>query len=262
MIRMRTNDRNAKTPGRKEAQIGRDCPTVSELASDPLPLCGFASLRLKPVRSFIQSAALLLLAMVAFADASTKLYENNFEKAEVDKVPEDFLVLDGGFAVKQEEGNKFLELPGAPLETFGVLFGPTEAANISVLARVFGTGKGRRFPAFAIGANGVGGVRLQVSAAKKQIELFKADEVVAAAPFTWESGAWTALRLQVRKIKEGEIRVQGKAWKHDAKEPEKWLIDHTINGDLPAGRASVWGNPFSGTPIRFDDLSVAKAESP
>jgi hypothetical protein len=203
---------------------------------------------------------LMLLVSFAVADEPKKLYENNFEKAEVDKVPEEFLVLDGGFAVKQEEGNKFLELPGAPLETFGLLFGPTEAANVNISTRIFGTAKGRRFPAFAVGANGVAGVRLQVSAAKKQIELFRGEEVVATAAYTWESGTWTMLRLQVVKIKDGEIKVQGKAWKRDGKEPEKWLIEHTISGDLPAGRASIWGNPFSGTAIQFDDLSVAKAD--
>ena len=42
------------------------------------------------------------------------LYENNFEKEQIGKVPENFLVLDGGFAVKEEAGNKFLELPGSP----------------------------------------------------------------------------------------------------------------------------------------------------
>ena len=149
-------------------------------------------------------------------------------------------------------------MPGAPLDTYGVLFGPTEPANVDVSARILGTSKGRRFPAFAMGANGVGGLKLQVSPAKRQLELYKGEEVVATAPYTWESGTWTMLRLQVRKTKEGEFKIQGKAWKHETKEPEKWLIDHTLNGDLPAGRASIWGNPFAGTPIRFDDLSVAK----
>src|SRR5262245_25448962 len=103
---------------------------------------------------------LFLFGCLVFADEPKKLYENNFEKDEVDEVPEDFLVLDGGFAVKEEGGNKFLELPGAPLDTYGVLFGPTEAANVSVSARIYGAGKGRRFPAFAIGANGGGGLKL------------------------------------------------------------------------------------------------------
>src|SRR5947207_9384054 len=151
----------------------------------------------KVTKACVEFVLLAGLAFGAFAQQEKPLYENNFEAAAVDKVPEDLLVLDGCFAVKEEGGNKFLELPGAPLETYGVLFGPTEPANVSITARIFGTSKGRRFPAFAIGANGVGGLKLQVSPGKKQVELYKGDEVVASAPYNWESGTWTMLRLQV-----------------------------------------------------------------
>jgi hypothetical protein len=199
----------------------------------------------------------VLLALNGLAAELKKVYENNFEKSEPGKVPEDFLVLDGAFAVKEEGGNKSLELPGAPLDTFGLLFGPTEPANITVSARVFGTGKGRRFPTFALGLNGVGGLKLQVSPGKKMLELYKGEEVLATAPYSWESGAWTMLRLQLRKVKEGEFKVQGKVWKQGGKEPDAWMIDYTLLGDLPAGRASIWGNPYSGTPILYDDLSLA-----
>src|SRR3954467_3516409 len=128
---------------------------------------------------------------------SAKLpYENNFEKADLNKVPDDMLVLDGEFAVKEEGGNKFLELPGAPLDTFGIVFGPTQTNGVAVSARIFGTGKGRRFPTFAVGLNGATGLKLQVSPAKKLIELYSGEEVIATVPYTWESGTWTMLKLQ------------------------------------------------------------------
>src|SRR6266581_3066197 len=38
-----------------------------------------------------------------FAADNQPLYENNFEKEALDKVPDEFLVLDGGFAVKAVE---------------------------------------------------------------------------------------------------------------------------------------------------------------
>ena len=101
------------------------------------------------MKKFWTAAGLLFFFACAFAALPGTVYQNDFEKAEIGKVPEDFLVLDGGFAVQQEGGNKFLELPGAPLDTFGLLFGPTETNNLSASARIFGTAKGRRFPAFA-----------------------------------------------------------------------------------------------------------------
>src|SRR5438094_6465790 len=199
------------------------------------------------------------LACSAVGQSAKAIYENDFDKAELDKVPDDFLVLDGQFAVKEAGGNKFLELPGAPLDAYGVLFGPTGKEGIAVSARIFGTGKGRRYPTFAVGLNGQGAAayRLQVSPAKKALELFKGDEVKAAVPYQWQSGAWVRLRLQVRKVKDGQWRVEGKAWVD--KEPSAWLVSFDEREQPVAGKASVWGSPYATTPIRFDDLKVASA---
>ena len=214
------------------------------------------------MRNILAVVAIGMIGALA-AEETKPLYENSLERAQVDKVPEDILVLDGAFVVKQDGGNKFLELPGAPLaEGAGVLFGPTEKDGVAVSARIYATGKGRRFPAFAVGLNGVGGFRFQVSASKKLIELYKGDEVVASTPYTWESDSWTNLRLQWRKVKEGEWVAEGKAWKQGAAEPREWAISHPEKMELPAGRASIWGTPFSGTPIRFDDLAVTAVAKP
>jgi hypothetical protein len=212
------------------------------------------------VKSRLVALAMGLAALMMTAAAQAQvLYTNGFDKAEVEKVPEEMMVLDGGFAVKEEAANRFLELPGAPLETFGVLFGPTEASGLAVTARVQSTGKGRRFPTFAVGLNGVGGFKLQLSPAKKLVELVKGEEVVASAPFTWESGSWTLLRLQCRKVKDGEFKLEGKAWKQGDAEPKEWQISRAETTESPAGRSSVWGMPFAGTPIRYDDLIVTRA---
>jgi hypothetical protein len=218
--------------------------------SAPLRLCAFALM-------------LFLVACWAFpisldaADAAKPIYQNDFSKVEVGKLPEEMLLLDGGFAVQEVNGNKVLQLPGAPLDTFGVLFGPTESVGLALSARVHSTKKGRREPAFAIGLNGNAGYKLQVSAAKKLLELYKGEDVVAKEPFTWESDSWTTLKLQVRKVKDGEFAIEGKAWKQGAPEPEKWTVAHIENTEPSAGRASIWGNPFAGTPIDFDDLVVS-----
>jgi len=210
-------------------------------------------------KTCVELVLLTGLTFGAFAQQTKLLYENDFEKAALDKVPEDFLVLDGQFAVKEEGGNKFLELPGAPLDTFGVLFGPTEKEGTAVSARIFGTGKGRRYPTFAVGLNGQGtsAYRLQVSPAKKALELFKGDEVKATVPYEWQSGAWVRLRLQVRKVKDGQWKVDGKAWVD--KEPSAWLISFDETEQPVAGKASIWGSPYATTPIRFDDLKVGSA---
>jgi len=210
-------------------------------------------------KTCVELVLLTGLTFGAFAQQAKLLYENDFEKAVLDKVPDDFLVLDGQFAVKEEGDNKFLELPGAPLDTFGLLFGPTEKEDTAVSARIFGTGKGRRYPTFAVGLNGQGtsAYRLQVSPAKKALELFKGDEVKASVPYEWQSGTWARLRLQVRKVKDGQWKVEGKAWTE--KEPSSWLVSFDEREQPVAGKASIWGSPYATTPIRFDDFKVASA---
>jgi hypothetical protein len=201
--------------------------------------------------------AALWLLIPARAEDAKPLYQNNFENVDVGKVPDDFLVLDGAFAVQQESGNKYLELPGAPLDTFGVLFGPTEKSDLAVNARIKGTSKGRRHPTFGVGLDGQGGYRLQVSPGKGALELYRRDAVVATVPYEWKSGAWTMLRLQV--VKAGEAwKVEGKAWTQGAPEPEKATVSFDESTEPPAGRAVIWGSPFSTTPIQFDDLLVTR----
>jgi hypothetical protein len=199
-----------------------------------------------------------LAATLSAADAPKPLFSENFEAAEVGKLPAGFTSFAGAFKVAEEGGKKFLELPGAPLDTFGVLFGPSEKPPLTASGKFFATSTKRKMPAFAISLGGVGGYRLQVSAAKSQLEVFKADEARANVPYTWTSGTWTSLRIQVREVG-GKWIVEGKAWPADAAEPAEWTIKYEGTEPAPQGKAGVWGNPFSGTPIRFDDLVVAPA---
>jgi hypothetical protein len=67
------------------------------------------------------------------------------------------------------------------------------------------------------------------------------------------------LKLELLKIGEGEWTVRGKAWGEEATEPAEWLMSAVVKEEPVNGRASVWGSPFSGRPIRFDNLKVMRA---
>jgi hypothetical protein len=202
--------------------------------------------------------SILLLALSIPCRAGEVLLKEDFESAELAKMPAGFMVMAGTFRVKQEGDGKVLELPGAPLDTFGLLFGPAEKAGVSASARVFGTSSGRKFPTFGISLLGPGGFRLQVSPAKKALELYRGDQLRSSMPMAWSTGSWTSLRIQVRAIAEG-IRVEGKAWPAAEKEPAAWTITLDEKQGMPEGRAGIWGSPFSGTPILFDDLLIHRA---
>jgi hypothetical protein len=214
-------------------------------------------------RLFLPSITRCLLAFAAAgaltATAAEPLYQNDFEKAEVGPAPKDLMVISGVFAVKEEAGNKFLELPGAPLDAFGALFGSNPPGDATASARFHGTKTGRKFPTFGISLHGVGGYRLQLSPGKNALEIYKGDESKQSIPFKWQSGTWTHLRIQLRKSGEGCI-VEGKAWTEGSPEPEAWSIKLEEKEAPTPGRAGIWGSPYAGTPIRFDDLRLAPVE--
>ena len=204
------------------------------------------------------AALILATAVSRVALAETKpLFQENFSQVPPGELPAAFMVLDGQFTVKEDAGNRFIELPGSPLDSFGVLFGSNESDGIQVSARILATKSGRKFPTFAAGLNGVGGYKVRVSPAKGTLELVHGDDVKASVPFKWTSGEWTQLRLSVTRQGNG-VKISGKAWQ-GATEPAEWNLHAEEAEKLPAGKAGVWGLPFSGTPIRFDDLQVTPA---
>jgi hypothetical protein len=206
-----------------------------------------------------QTASALLIGLAALTTyAAEPLYQTNFEKTKIGEVPDDFLVLDGDFAVKQSNGNKYLELPGAPLDAFGFMFGPSARHGNEISARMFGTKKGRRYPVFGIALNGVNGYRLQVAPAKRAIELLKGSAVVAKVPFRWGGGEWLRLALRVEQTGAAEWTVSGRVWADDKKAPTKPTITHKEAKEPRNGKPSIWGSPYSGTPIRYDDIVVKK----
>ena len=123
-------------------------------------------------------------------------------------------------------------------------------------ARVYSESSKRLAPRFGVGLNGVGGYRLLVAPGQNQVQLLKDQQAVASAPFEWKSNTWTSLHLQIRKVSEGKWIVEGRVWTDETPEPKDWSISFEVSEVSPAGKASIWGAPYSGKPIMFDDLSV------
>ena len=199
--------------------------------------------------------ALILTVTALHAEA---LYTNDFQKAKLDSVPDDLMVIEGQFAVKEKDGNKFLELPGAPLDSFSFLFGPKESTNVAVQARIFATSKGRRFTVFDVGLGGLGGYKLRVAPAKKQIELYRGDTLKTSAPLQWTTGKWMILKLQVQATEPAKFTISGKVWQEGAEEPKEPSITFTDSEPPPRERASAGAMPYSGDSVLFDDLIVSR----
>lgn len=198
----------------------------------------------------------LISSLLLLAAAAPPRYSEDFENTEMGKVPADMTVLNGNFAIHELEGNHFLELAGEPLETFGALFGPKDSAACDVRARIWADASGRRCPEFGIGADDAQGFKLLLLPGQGRLQLRQGDETRASVRCDWKPGTWTWLRLRVDQSAENKWSVRGRAWAEGSPEPTEWMIEFELPSAPSAGRASLWGLPFSGRPIRFDDLRV------
>jgi hypothetical protein len=212
------------------------------------------------MNAYCFSLAAALFSIHVAAAAAEQSFVEDFSKGTTDAAPQGLMIMSGQFTVKEDGGNKVLELPGSPLDTFGALFGPTaEKVDAVASARFHGTKQGRKFPTFGVSLHGVGGYRLQVSPGKKALEVYKGDQPLTSVTLDWQSGSWTHLKLQVRSSAAGVI-VEGKTWANGSAEPAEWMIKHEEATAPKPGRAGIWGSPYAGTPIRFDDLKVEPAK--
>ncbi len=114
-------------------------------------------------------------------------YFTDFHNAAAGKVPDDLMVLSGEFVVGESGGKKFLEIPGEPLDTFGVLFGPADFVSGDISAMVWGEASGKRFPEFGIGSNDTGGIKLWVFASQNRLELRRRGRCDRISAFAWHS---------------------------------------------------------------------------
>lgn len=185
-------------------------------------------------------------------------YSTDLEKMEPGAPPEELFILHGAFTVVEKDGNKFLELAGSPVDSYGVLFGAKDLLTSEASAKIYGTNTGKMFPEFGVGTNDSSGWKIWMLPGQNALILRKKEaEEIARVPYQWTSGAWTSMKLRVTSSGEGKWLIEGKAWPADQKEPQAWTISTTDTVAPPAGQASIWGHPYSDTPIRFDDLSSA-----
>ena len=204
--------------------------------------------------------AIFILFLISAAPADdAPVYSDDFSKTAPGKPSEnEFLVLAGNFSVKDVDGDRVLELAGLPLDSLGTLFGPAgDSPTGRVSARIWAATTGRRFPEFGVGLNDAGGYKLWLMPRQKLVVIRKGDEDVASAPYvSWDTETWTRFRLQVVKAGDDAWTVRGKVWPDGADEPKDWTVSFNEKEAPSAGRASLWANPYSGQPTRFDDLRV------
>jgi hypothetical protein len=201
----------------------------------------------------------LILCLISFSGgdpATAPIYSQNFENLKEGPPPDQILILNGTFTVKNIDGNMLLEMAPDPLDTNGILVGPADKNTATISARIQTTSTGKRSNEFGIGACGPGQYKLWLMPATNQLQLIKNDEVKAATPYRWTSGDWTHFKLRVSKTADGKFKIEGDAWPDGKAEPKEWMLNFEDTEAPPPGRACLFCTPYATTPARFDDILV------
>ena len=187
------------------------------------------------------------------------LYANDFEKLAVDAEPDDVMILDGEFLVKELDGDKVLQLAGMPIHEFGILLGPSQRENWEISAEITSDNLRRRKPRFGVGLGGVRGYKLRLATALNQLELIRGEDKISTASLSWENSKPVHFRFRVLKTGEDKWQVEGKAWQ-SKDEPKDWQIKYVESKPPTKGMASIWGTPYSSRPIYFDDVKLIETK--
>ncbi len=208
----------------------------------------------------MKSIWILILAALGPAmgrKAETQSFSYDCESwTEGDPPKTDVFVVEGKISIVNLSGNKVILIDPAELVDATAQLAVSGAGSSSVQAKVLASKAGRSYPRFGIGVHGMSGHRLMMNPARKTVELIKGDEVITTAPVTWTSEAWLNMKLEAIKGEGDAWKIIGKVWAADAAEPAEPTVataDTKLKGQ---GKASIWGAPYSGTPIYFDDLKV------
>ena len=181
----------------------------------------------------------------------------DFSEVEIGSEPETLFILDGEFSVSSEKGNSILSIPGSPVGEFGFLFGPRIRNKPMELEFTFkSNNQGRRYPSFAAGLGGVRGFRVRVNPAAGKVVLFHDDEPLNEVRFNWKSGEWYHLRIQAIPLNQDASQLKFKLWQASESEPLEWIMDFKAEIEFEGGKCAVWGYPYSGLPIYFDNIKI------
>ena len=199
----------------------------------------------------------LLAASVSVRGQET--FKLDLASAATGPLPKETLfVVEGAWQVVDKDGARALQVDPEPISDANAQLGASAKGNAVISARVFASRRARSYPRFGISVHGISGYRLMVNPPLKQIELVKADEVVAKAPFAWNSDTWVNLKLEASRAgADGAWTIVASAWEGDTA-PAEPMLKHTDESSMKGtGKCGLWATPYSGLPVLFSEVSTS-----
>lgn len=200
----------------------------------------------------------LSLLTLVVATQGQETFKLDLASATTGPLPKETLfVVEGGWQVVDKDGARALQVDPEPITDANAQLGSSAKGNAVISARVLASRRARSYPRFGVSVHGISGYRLMVNPPLKQVELVKADEVVAKAPFAWTSDTWVNLRLEASRAgAEGPWSISAYVWEGDTA-PAKPVLQHTDESSMKGtGKCGLWATPYSGLPVLFTEVST------
>lgn len=167
------------------------------------------------------------------------------------------MVIEGGWGIVEEAGNKVLELQAEPVVEAAILVGPSIKDGGTIRAKIKAAKSRRAFPSLGVGLYGISGVKVRLVPAQKKIELIEGEAVVAEAAFeTWTENTWWQVELTVTA--DGDTwTAEARVWPDGSPVPGPATLSKRLPAAPGQGRASLIGSPFANKPVHFDEVKVS-----
>ncbi|MDC0369289.1 hypothetical protein OAN13_06295 [Opitutales bacterium] len=184
-------------------------------------------------------------------------YEQNFEKIEEGRLPDDFFVLDGRFSVQERNARKCLILPGNPVGEFGFLFGPRFGLETMELSfSCLGGFKSRRHSAFSGAIGGIRGLHYRINPSSRRGILSYLDDWKHDDHITWESKEWMRVCIKIvpQPAKQGMLISLKTHLESESTGPNEGFTTF-LKGTL-SGKCALWGFSYAEKEMRWDDILI------
>jgi hypothetical protein len=198
---------------------------------------------------------------ISYAELIEQVQTFDFEQwTNVAHEPAQAKVIEGSFTLNipthpQAQG-KALEVTPTPLAAAQLQLGPSARGNASITASILSSKAARSYPQYGITLYGNSGLKAILNPAKKQLELWKADELLKTTPLSWQDQQWYRLNLRA-SIKPDQSFQIDVVLTTTGPTATSISITHHLPKLSTQGKAGLIAIPYSGTPIYFDQVQLS-----
>jgi hypothetical protein len=198
---------------------------------------------------------------MTYAELIEQVQAYDFEQwTSVTHEPAQAKIIEGSFTLStpahpQAQG-KALEVTPTPLATAQLQLGPSARGNASITATILSTKAARSYPQYGVTLYGNSGLKAILNPAKKQLELWKAEELLQTTPLSWQDQQWYQLTLRASLKPDHTFQIDV-VLTTTAPSTTPLTLTHQLAKLSTQGKAGLIAIPYSGTPIYFDQVQLS-----